>query len=122
MYVRHEDTLRWNKSDKDLLDIAIANLDEASRKIPMQVADGEDAKWVGIEMKDGFDAARILVPKLREFISSRLGSPFRFAVPNRDFLICWNVGASARFSDFTVSKIKKDFESGSSTFVMGSQA
>lgn len=109
-YLRREDALRWKKSDKELLDVAIANLDEASRKMPMQAADGDEAKWVAIETKDGFDAARVLVPNLRRFISSRLGSPFRFAVPNRDFLICWNTEASARFSEFTNSKVRKDFE------------
>jgi hypothetical protein len=110
LYVRREDALRWNKSARELLDIAIANLDEASREMPMQSADSEEAKWIGIEMKDGFDAARILIPKLREFLAAGLGSPFRFAVPNRDFLICWNTAASARFSDFVASKIRRDFE------------
>lgn len=109
LYLKREDALRWNKSHKELLDIAIANLDEASRKMQMQSTDNEEAKWIGIETKDGFDAVRILIPKLREFLASRLGSPFRFAVPNRDFLICWNTGASTRFSDFTASKIQKDF-------------
>ena len=110
LYLKSENALRWNKSHKELLDLAIANLDEASRKMQMQSTEDEEVKWVGIETKDGFDAARILIPKVREFLASRLGSPFRFAVPNRDFLICWNTGASKRFSDFTASKIHKDFE------------
>lgn len=110
LYLKREDALRWNKSERELLDIATTNLDEASRKMQMQSSDSEEAKWVGIETKDGFDAARILIPKLREFLAGRLGSPFCFAVPNRDFLICWSIGASTRFSDFTTSKVRKDFE------------
>ena len=110
LYLKPEDALRWNKSDRELLDIAVANLDEASRKMQMQSSDNDEAKWIGIETKDGFDAARILIPKLREFLAGRLGSPFRFAVPNRDFLICWNAGAAIRFANFTASKIQKDFE------------
>jgi uncharacterized protein YtpQ (UPF0354 family) len=110
LYLKREDALRWNKSEKELLDIAITNLDEASRKMQMQSSDNEEAKWIGIETKDGFDAARILIPKLREFLASRLGSPFRFGVPNRDFLICWSTGASPRFLDFTTAKLQKDFE------------
>jgi hypothetical protein len=77
----------------------------------MSSSHNEAAKWVGIETKDGFDAARILIPRLREFLAGRLGSPFRFAIPNRDFLICWNAGASSRFAEFTASKVQKDFES-----------
>lgn len=110
LYLKREDALRWKKPEKELLDIAIANLDEASRKMRMQSSDNEEAKWIGIETKDGFDAARILIPKLREFLASRLGSPFFFGVPNRDFLICWSTGSSPRFSDFTAAKLKKDFE------------
>jgi uncharacterized protein YtpQ (UPF0354 family) len=109
MYLRREDALRWKKSHEELLDLAIANLEEASRGIPMQSTDNDEVKFVAVESKDGFDAARILLPKLREFLQGRLGSPFLFAVPNRDFLLCWNTGASARFSEFTVSKIQKDF-------------
>src|SRR2546426_2259606 len=40
------------------LDLAIAKLDEASRKIQMQSTENEEVKWIGIETKDGFDAAR----------------------------------------------------------------
>lgn len=109
-YLKREDALRWEKSERDLLDIAIANLDEASGKLPMQASEGEEARWVGIETKDGFDAARILIPELREFLAARLGSPFRFGVPNRDFLICWNQSASRKFSDFTAEKLREDFE------------
>ncbi|MHA3770860.1 DUF1444 family protein [Verrucomicrobiota bacterium sgz303538] len=111
LYLKHEDVLRWNKSEKELLDIATANLNEASRNMQMQSSDSEEAKWIAIETKDGFDAARILIPKLREFLADRLGKPFCFAVPNRDFLFCWNTGASVRFSDFAASKIQKDFQS-----------
>jgi uncharacterized protein YtpQ (UPF0354 family) len=109
-YVKREDAVRWNKSETELRDIAIANLDGASRKMQMQSSENEEAKWIAIETKDGFDAARILIPKLREVLASRLGNPFRFAVPNRDFLICWSIGSSTRFADFTRSKIRKDFD------------
>lgn len=108
-YVRREDAVRWKKSEKELLDLAITNLDAASRGIQMNSSENADSKFVAIETKDGFDAARILLPKLQQFLSDRLGSPFLFGVPNRDFLICWNVGASARFSEFTASKLQKDF-------------
>ena len=109
-YLREEDATRWNKSAQELLDIAIANLDEASRDMAMHASDGGDDKWVGIETKDGFDAARILLPNLRAFFESRLGSPFRFAVPNRDFLICWNTGASPNFAGFAGAKVQDDFK------------
>jgi uncharacterized protein YtpQ (UPF0354 family) len=111
-FVRTEDAERWQESHAELLKIALTNLDEASRgKTKMEFHDKEETKWVGIEMKDGFDAARILLPGLQKFLATRMGSPFRFAVPNRDFLICWNTSASPSFTDSTTSKIRKDFKS-----------
>jgi uncharacterized protein YtpQ (UPF0354 family) len=110
VYLKREDAHRWNKSHDELLDIAIANLDEASRKMQMQFTENEEMKWIGVDTKDGFDAARILIPKLRGFLASRLGRPFHFGVPNRDVLLCWSSGAAARFSEVTASKIRTDFE------------
>lgn len=111
VYLNSETLAKWNKTEKELLDIAISNLDTASRQMKMEASNSDEAKWVGIEEKDGFDAARILIPNLRKFLASRLGSPFRFGIPNRDFLICWNTEASKKFSDFSVTKLKKDFNS-----------
>ncbi|MGZ8939488.1 MAG: hypothetical protein ACXW32_09790 [Limisphaerales bacterium] len=110
-YVLQEDSTKWGISHPDLLQKAIASLDDAIRgKTRMQCSEKDSTKWVGIETKDGFDAARILIPGFQKFISARLGGPFRFAVPNRDFLICWNREADESFVEFATSKIRADFE------------
>jgi uncharacterized protein YtpQ (UPF0354 family) len=108
-YLRHEDAVRWGKSHDDLLEISIGNLDAASRNIQMEFMSDQGTKWVGIETKDGFDAARILIPKFRKFLIAQLGEPFRVGVPNRDFLICWNRAASAEFANSVSSQIREDF-------------
>ncbi len=110
LYLKREDADRWGRTPDSLLEAAIENLNQASREIAMQSTENEEVKFIGIETKDGFDAARILIPKLRGFIADRIGSPFFFGVPNRDFLICWNMDASAKFLQFTKNKLKKDFE------------
>jgi|ERR1700677_339538 len=109
-YLKIDEAISWNKSHQELLNIAISNLDEASRQIQMQSANSDEAKWIGVETKDGFDAARILIPNLRKFFADKLGSPFRFGIPNRDFLICWNTGASPRFAEFVSKKLQTDFD------------
>lgn len=40
--------------------------------------------------KDGHDAVRILVPRIRQAAAPFPGDPFIAAVPNRDFLILWS--------------------------------
>jgi uncharacterized protein YtpQ (UPF0354 family) len=109
-YLKREDAKRWQKTPKFLLNTAVGNLNEASRPLPMQRVETDEVKFIGIERKDGFDAARILIPGLRSFIGERIGSPFRFGVPNRDFLICWNTDASEQFVSSTSKKLRKDFE------------
>ncbi|HEX7861067.1 MAG TPA: DUF1444 family protein [Verrucomicrobiae bacterium] len=110
-YIRREDAEKWAIPDGDLLQAAIASFDEAIRgKTKMHFSEKENTKWLGVETKDGFDAARILIPGFQKFLSGRLGNPFRFGVPNRDLLICWNCKADESFVDFATSKIREDFE------------
>lgn len=108
-YVRDEDLAVWSQTRETVREQAIENLNEASAGMQMQSSDGPD-KFVGIQVADGYDAARILIPKLREFLTSQLGSPFYVGIPNRDFLICWSASCSQRFHDFARAKVAKDFE------------
>jgi hypothetical protein len=110
-YVRKEDVLRWEKTEQELLDLALVNLEGASRGMPMHASDNPKAKFVAVQKGDGFDAVRILLPRFQQFLATRLGSPFYFGVPNRDFLVCWNADASDQFKTFNRDKLRKDFES-----------
>lgn len=108
-YVREEDLSVWAKTREAVREQAVENLNKASAGMQMQSSDGPD-KFVGIQVADGYDAVRILIPKLREFLASQLGSPFYVGIPNRDFLICWSAACSQRFHDFARAKVAKDFE------------
>lgn len=66
-------------------------------------------KWLAISEKDGYAAARILVPAVRARIAELLGETFFFALPNRDFLVAWSRDF-AHHLDF-MSRVKQDFES-----------
>lgn len=109
LYVRQEDAERWEKSPEQLLEVALANLEQASRGMQIQTGEKDGTKWVGIEKKDGFDAVRILLPRLRGFLGQKLGSPFHFGIPNRDFLICWNQDAADDFVATTAATLTRDF-------------
>lgn len=110
VYLTREDADRWQRTPESLLETAIENLHQASRELTMESTENDEVKFIGIETEDGFDAARILIPSLRGFIADRIGNPFYFGVPNRDFLICWNMDASDQFMQFAKNKLRKDFE------------
>lgn len=93
-----------------MLDLAIENLRAASREMQMHASESEDVNFVAIEVKDGFDATRILVPGLQGFLALQLESTFCFGIPKRNFIICWNSGVEAGFRDFVTDKPQSDFD------------
>lgn len=109
-YVTFDDIKRWSINKDTLSAVAINNLDKASKGISMH-ASLEEEKFIIIQVLDGYDAARLLIPELRQFIVSKLGSPFYAAIPNRDFLIMWSTDNSQNFIASTSAKVKSDFES-----------
>lgn len=106
-YVRVEDGERWSQTPAALYDVAIANLNSASAEIEMHICDGPD-RWLGIEVKDGYDAARLLLPGIRTYATERLGTPCFAVIPNRDFLFFWAATNSPRFQAFAREKARLD--------------
>jgi hypothetical protein len=108
LYVRKEDLERWKIEDEEAHDIARNNLEDASRELGIQTAGEGNDIFLMISARDGYDAARILLPGLQEFIGSQLGETFRFGIPNRDFLICWQIDCSESHHKQLRGQIIKD--------------
>lgn len=108
-YVATEELTHWGKTWEEVYRVALANLNEAcSGRTDLRVAPGPDLS-VALQMEDGFDAARILLPEFRAFIAVQLGSPFLFGIPHRDFLLCWSPRNSLRFHALVEEKLRCDF-------------
>lgn len=108
-YVSKTDVDRWGVDEQEIHDAALDNLNETSKGMELQVFPGPNAFAV-VNSMDGFDAARIILPELREIFGGNIGIPFYFGVPNRDFLICWSKGADAEFQHRMQSQISQDFD------------
>jgi Protein of unknown function (DUF1444). len=107
-YVREEDAALWGRTADELFEAAVANLNGASRQLPMAMFPEPNLAIV-IETKDGYDAARLLLPGIRRFAVEKLGEPFFAGIPNRDFLIMWSQSADHDFQTFCRQKIAEDF-------------
>jgi len=107
-YVRADDAALWGRTAAELFETAVANLSEASKQLPMAMFPEPNLAIV-IETKDGYDAARLLLPGIRQFAAEKLGEPFFAGIPNRDFLIMWSRDASDEFQTFCRQKIGEDF-------------
>lgn len=107
-YLIQEELVQWGKSWDEVFCTALENLNQAcGGKTELHYVPGPD-RIIGLQSHDGFDAARILIPEFRAFVGSKLGSPFLFGIPNRDFLICWSHDNSQNFLTLTTEKIRKD--------------
>lgn len=109
-YARSEDLERWDVGLVDLYETARDNLQEASQNLGVSYYPGPPA-IVAIDTSDGYAAARILLPSLRQFICERLGSPFLAGIPNRDFLIMWSTQGDAEFQSRMIDQLIEDTQS-----------
>ena len=126
MYLRELDLQRWDVASDDLYERAEKNLEELSKSISMQMAGDDPDVFIAVSSGDGYDAARILVPSFQAYIASHLGETFRFAVPNRDFLICWRLDCSEDFHEQIAGQVISDstqrpYPLSSSVFVRNSE-
>jgi hypothetical protein len=110
-YVLGKDLSAWQVPLDGAASVARANLWQESRSLPL-AAQGPDnptlsGKFVTLATRDGYDAARLVLPELRGALAERLGYPYYAAIPNRDFLIAWSndYAFAAQFSE----KVRADF-------------
>ncbi|WP_068266531.1 hypothetical protein [Rubripirellula obstinata] len=110
-YVRPEDAERWGQTSVDLIEIAKANLVTASENLEIKVAPGPPTLAI-IQTGDSYDAARILLPAIREKLMEVLcedgSSEIFVGVPNRDFLIAWSTETPKDIHDQLAATIAMD--------------
>ncbi len=108
-YARRDELAAWSVSASQAFAIAEANLTARSRGLPIQVSLARE-RMLAMTTGDGYDAVRVLLPRWRAVAEEHLGLPFRFGIPNRDFLICWSVRNSAQSQAAFRARIAGDFK------------
>jgi hypothetical protein len=108
-YVREKDLAHWGVTPEQLYEVGLRHLERTSAELAFQYVDGPEHFMI-VETKDSFDAARLLLPRIRRFVIEELGEPCLAAVPNRDFLIFWSVSNSANFNQLVRAQVRHDFE------------
>ncbi|ELP32412.1 hypothetical protein [Rhodopirellula baltica] len=115
-YIRPEDAERWGQSVVDLIEVAKENLLADSLECPMGVVEGPP-KFIAIQSGDGYDAARVLLPQIRERLIQELSDESDdpdvepaaiVGVPNRDFLIAWSAQLPADLREQLARTVAED--------------
>ena len=104
-YVSDDMFESWEVNIKQVLDLAITNLEVRSNDISATTVPGN---LFAVRSMDSFDAVRILSPMIRQAIIEAVGCPFYFGVPNRDFLVCWP--KNAEMTEIWRTQVKVDSE------------
>jgi hypothetical protein len=108
--LKRETLKNWGQTEEVAFADALNNLDTRSHGMQMRQFKQFGATFFAVSMRDGFDAARIAVPKLRTAFGRQLGHPFYFGIPNREFLICWSAEGGSEVLEFARGKLRGDFQ------------
>lgn len=108
-YVRRTDRARWKVDDNILFQQAQRNLGRLTQLAALEEIEGEAGRLLLMKQGDGYDAARILVPAVRQRAARFLGEPFLVAVPNRNELAMWSANSGEEFQQLARRNINRDF-------------
>lgn len=101
----------WGLAEGELHAVALANFESLCQPGALEVTVPSDpanqGRWLAIEADDGYAAARILVPAMRQRMAELLGEPFFVGLPNRDFLVAWSRDLS--FHPAFADRVRQDF-------------
>jgi uncharacterized protein YtpQ (UPF0354 family) len=109
-YVTRELLEQWDVPLERIQEVAQDNLAAGNRELEMALLPGEDNRPYAlvINTQDGYDAARLVLPGVREAFAEELGDEYLVGIPNRDFLIAF----SQRDPEMTaaiIRQIKQDY-------------
>ena len=106
-YITNEMQVKYAVSEDEMYLVAVDNLKKGSVELEFKKI---GSSILILNLHDSYDASRILVPSIQKKISEILGSEFYFALPNRDFLICWKTASSPEETHRLLMQVQKDFE------------
>lgn len=108
-YARDTELDAWGVTSDQAFEHALANLAVKSHDLKVHAVLDRD-RFLALQTNDGYDAARILLPRWRALAGEHLDFPFRFGIPNRDFMICWSADTSAHTQAAFRAKLAEDFK------------
>lgn len=111
--VRPEDVERWGTTVAELQELALDNLlAQTNEDEPLLCEPSGGQELCGWASSDGYDAARLLVPELRDQIVEELGGPAAYAVPMENVFIALalDVLENGNTEELFRVKLQRDFQ------------
>jgi uncharacterized protein YtpQ (UPF0354 family) len=111
--VRPEDVERWGTTVPEVQELALDNLlVQTNEDEPLLCEPSGGQELCGWASSDGYDAARMLVPELRDQIVEELGGPAAYAVPMENVFIALalDVLENGNTEELFRVKLQRDFQ------------
>jgi uncharacterized protein YtpQ (UPF0354 family) len=111
--VRPEDVERWGTTVAELHELALDNLlAQTNEEEPLLCEPSGGQQLCGWASGDGYDAARMVVPELRDQIVEELGEPAAYAVPMENVFIAlaFDVLQTGNTERLLRVKLQRDFQ------------
>lgn len=109
-FLTDEDIAKNNLTVAQLHELTLANLARKTANTGYMVAGEGERTLVISQTRDSYDAARILLPDIRQQVMEYLGGRLLFGIPNRDFLIMLS-DQEPEFVAEIASQVARDYES-----------
>lgn len=107
-FVRAQELEAWGIESREAIDAAIHNLTTRSAKTRAEEIEAEDGSIISLRTGDGFDSARLVLPKILDVLGPELGVPFLAAIPHRDALLACPANAPRAF-EAMMARVADDF-------------
>lgn len=107
-YVMEKRFAAWGVTQEQLEAAAMENLSKITDLAQLKLKRrGLQVMFVISERGDSYDATRLLLPQVQDYLRKQLGGPAFVAIPNRSFLIAWAPGRQDQMD--LVAQVVEDF-------------
>ncbi|MEY2713556.1 MAG: hypothetical protein RLZZ217_400 [Planctomycetota bacterium] len=104
-----EQLVRWGLTTDELEEVARVNLGSYAPELNVQIMQsGDGGRAAVVSLRDGYDAARLLLTHLHDRLAPELKGDFLVATPARDIFVAMSRGPG-RFIDRIMGRIDEDY-------------
>lgn len=108
-YIDKDLMKKWGIGDDQMHNIALQNLVNLPATVsgPKSIQNSDGTLSYYFESRDGYDAARVLLPKLHTFLKNMFKADYLVAIPNRDLLFATPMGSKEKLVGFAKDSFNK---------------
>ncbi len=110
-FLLNDDFNHLEVSEEELYNKSFDNLRNISDSFDIHVAEPNGSKVIWWFLDDNFNAVRLLLPEVVNYLKSELGENFLFTIPSLGNVLCWKIASSSELTEKHLKEAIEDFGS-----------